>query len=141
MEKGFSLIELLTVVVILGIIAAIGSVTYMGFVKSAKEKQATTGLSSIYLAQEEYRSMNGSYYQSAGSCNASSDHSSAINTNLFGGDNNIGNENFYFCINHTSGSNTYTASAFARDGSTDMFTITNTKLERAFRDNAWVESW
>ena len=141
MEKGFSLIELLTVVVILGIIAAIGSVTYMGFIKSAKEKQATTGLSSIYLAQEEYRSMNGSYYQSRGSCGTSSDDSSAINTNLFGGDNNLGNENFFFCIQHTSGSSTYQANAYARDGSNDQFSITHTKLERALRDNVRTDSW
>ncbi len=37
MKKGFTLVELLVVVAILGILAAVGSVSFGGFLGSAKE--------------------------------------------------------------------------------------------------------
>ena len=37
MKKGFTLVELLVVVAILGILAAVGIVSFGGFLRSAKE--------------------------------------------------------------------------------------------------------
>ena len=62
---GFTLIELLVVVAILGIISAIGVVAYNGYKASAEQKKAELTLNSIYLAEEEYKSNNGSYFKSS----------------------------------------------------------------------------
>ena len=61
-RRGFTLIELLVVVAIIGILSAIGVVSYGKYKTSAEKKQAEISLSSIYLAEQEYKSNNGSYY-------------------------------------------------------------------------------
>ena len=60
-SRGFTLIELLVVVAIIGILSAVGVVSYSGYKASAEKKQAEITLNSIYLAQQEYKSNNGEY--------------------------------------------------------------------------------
>ena len=60
-SRGFTLIELLVVVAIIGILSAIGVVSYQGYTWSAKKKDAELSLNAILLANEEYASENGEY--------------------------------------------------------------------------------
>ena len=60
-SRGFTLIELLVVVAIIGILSAVGVVSYSGYKSSAEKKQAEITLNSIYLAEQEYKSNNGEY--------------------------------------------------------------------------------
>ena len=60
-SRGFTLIELLVVVAIIGILSAVGVVSYGGYKASAEKKQAEITLNSIYLAEQEYKSNNGEY--------------------------------------------------------------------------------
>ena len=76
---GFTLIELLVVVAILGILSAVGVVAYNGYKVSAEQKKAELTLNSIYLAEEEYKSNNGSYFASSSA--------TQISTELFDGKN------------------------------------------------------
>ena len=62
---GFTLIELLVVIAILGILSAVGVVAYNGYKVAAEQKKAELTLNSIYLAEEEYKSNNGSYFKSS----------------------------------------------------------------------------
>ena len=62
--RGFTLIELLVVVGIVGILAAIGIVSYNGYVNSSKKKSAENIMMQIALAQTEYYSDNSMYYTS-----------------------------------------------------------------------------
>ena len=100
-SSGFTLIELLVVVAILGIIAAIGIMSYNGYVGSAKKRSAENVMQQISLGQTEYYSDNGIYYRNSTgtSCNPTSTTSSAIETNLLGGTDSINSEMGYeLCV-------------------------------------------
>ena len=102
-SSGFTLIELLVVVAILGIIAAIGIVSYNGYVASAKRKSAENVIQQIALGQTEYYSDNGNYYYNSSSCSPSTAFSTAIETNLLGGADNITPQMGYeFCVSTNS---------------------------------------
>ena len=116
------MIELLIVVAIIGIIAAIGIPTGMNVLEGIKEKSAQSSLQSVYLAEEQYKSINKNYYIPTGGCG---DQTNLINTNLFDGEITLENNNYRFCI---SGSATnYTATAYRIKTGGTNFTIKNTK--------------
>ena len=79
-SSGFTLIELLVVVAILGILAAIGIVSYNGYVDSSKKKSAQNIMMQIALAQTEYYSDYSQYYKtnSGATCTPSSGSSDNI---------------------------------------------------------------
>ena len=81
-SKGFSLIELLVVVAIIGILAAVGTVTYNGYSQSAMKSATEAAMQQIALQEQEYESINGSYFIQA-SCSPSDENVEEINTDLF----------------------------------------------------------
>jgi prepilin-type N-terminal cleavage/methylation domain-containing protein len=115
-SKGFTLIELLVVVAIIGILSAVGVVSYSGYKTSAEKKQAEITLNSIYLAEQEYKSNNGEYYISTSQSN--------IVTNLFDGVDDLDGQSYTF---KTTATDTLTIIATKISDTSCTIKITQTK--------------
>ena len=89
-SQGFTLIELLVVVAIIGILSAVGVVSYSGYKASAEKKQAEITLSSIYLAEQEYKSNNGEY------CISECSNNDGIIDKLFDGVDDLDGQKYTF---------------------------------------------
>ena len=114
-SQGFTLIELLVVVAIIGILSAVGVVSYSGYKTSAEKKQAEITLNSIYLAEQEYKSNNGEYYINNSTSN--------IVTNLFDGVDDLSEQAYSF---KTTNTNTLSIIATKKTNSSCTITITQT---------------
>ena len=83
--SGFTLTELLVVVAILGVLSAVGIVSYNGYVGSAQRKSAENLMQQIALAQSEHLSDNGIYYNvTEANCDPTTETLTDIYLNLLG---------------------------------------------------------
>jgi len=67
---GFTLVEVIVVVVILGILATISIPAYNSYIKKSRKAEAKTNLSSLAVLVEEYNSIYGRYCPACTDSNA-----------------------------------------------------------------------
>lgn len=63
LQKGFTLIELMIVIAIIGILTAIAVPAYNGYITTAKMTEAQNNIAAIRLAQEEFFLENNQYFE------------------------------------------------------------------------------
>ena len=61
LSNGFTLIELMIVVAVIGVLAAIAMPAYQDYVTRAKRADAKAGLLQVQLAEEKWRANNSNY--------------------------------------------------------------------------------
>ena len=102
--KGFSLIELLVVVAIIGTLASLGVYTYNGYISGAKKTAAENSMQQIALMQTEYYSDNSEYYCMGGdctinSCDPTDATTASVESSLFEGEAVLaGDSGYNFCV-------------------------------------------
>ena len=144
-NKGFTLLELMVVIAIIGILSAVGIPAYTGYVADARDKEAQNSLQSIAMMQKSFYTENFYYY----STSADADQSSIINTNLFGSASGPlpTTGGFYnFWIKNSSGgatASTFEAVAQMKNDSTKTFTINEKMVKTKTRsgESAIVSGW
>ena len=120
-NTGFTLIELMIVIAIIGIIAAIAIPSYSGYVATARMAEAKNNISALKLAEEEFFLENNKYFFDTSENNANLKSWSGDLWTASGGDNGV---NFTYTVSGSGTQYTITAKGNAATpvaGKTDSY--------------------
>jgi len=68
-HRGFTLVELMVVIVIVALMAAIAVPLYTNYIKDARRSEAAGGLAAVATAEQTYYQRNGAYANALASLN------------------------------------------------------------------------
>jgi prepilin-type N-terminal cleavage/methylation domain-containing protein len=120
-RKGFTLLELIIVVVIIGVLVVIAVPNYITFIKQSNAQSAQNNLMAIFAAEQRYYEDHNPNYCSGAPCAA---NTSGINQNL---SLNISSNDPFSYSCSTAGSS-YACAAAANDNSTQLILNPNAQV-------------
>lgn len=135
-QKGFTLVELMIVVVIIGILAALAIPRFMRATTKSKQSEAKQILKQIYTMQHAYRQEKDVYFVTATVANAGAPTAFAT----IGVEIQAGARYSYSISSTDAGATNFTATATSSilddDGTLDTWTINNTGALAVTSDDA-----
>lgn len=108
-NQGFTLLELMITVAILGVIAGIAIPAYKGYITTSHKTECQNEVAAIKLAESEYYLENNAYFSGTGWSALE-----GASNNIYQASNDVKNSNKSQCtykVNVTSGPDTYTIEA------------------------------
>ena len=122
---GFTLVELMITVAILGVLAAVAIPAYSNYVNRAKQADAIIGLKAVQMAQEQFFSENNAYSSTIDILPGFDDTGAADNSYAKG-------EYTLTVVSAGTGPDFEMDAVRVVDGSTDRWTISHTNVDPVF---------
>ena len=130
-SSGFSLLELLAVIVIVGILSSVAYPSYLDNVRTAKRSEAIAELQGILAAQERYFLANKEYATALSSLGFDNDTHSIDEYDITAGDCDAPNNDATLCVEITAAAST---DSQKKDGDIVMNSIGRSELVEAGTD-------